>query len=215
MFKKTKPMSYEEFTKDTNLTGSDYEVYLQQHEMEQAQDEENYYKWLDSMSDEERLQHENTKPTAVGNRIKDLRKNMGMTQTQVAELLGVTKQAISRYEKGTVSPSSKNLDKLTELFNVPLHYILGTDAPKESAIDNNILSLLSYLKTQNKDRYKAEIYSTVEDCPTEEEWASMLVHDILPLLTPEQIYDVFQYAGFKALFNINHEGLDYSSLFNK
>lgn len=52
-----------------------------------------------------------------GKELKSLRKRKGLTQLQVAEHLGVTKQIITYYEKGGVIPSATNFYKLQKLFD--------------------------------------------------------------------------------------------------
>ena len=44
-------------------------------------------------------------PKLVGNRIKDLRKNKGLTQTELAELVGKDRQYLYKIEKGKVTPN--------------------------------------------------------------------------------------------------------------
>jgi len=47
--------------------------------------------------------------------IKSLRVASGLTQIQLGELMGVTHQAISRWEKGTDSPSPRHFEKLIKV----------------------------------------------------------------------------------------------------
>ena len=47
-----------------------------------------------------------------------LRRKMGLSQTDLAEKLGVTSQAVSKWEKGTSDPSTHNLIALAELYGV-------------------------------------------------------------------------------------------------
>ena len=49
--------------------------------------------------------------------IKEMRKKRGLTQKQLAELLGVKQQNVSDWERGERSPSVKNLKKLVEVLN--------------------------------------------------------------------------------------------------
>ena len=53
----------------------------------------------------------------MGVKIKETRKKRGLTQKQLAELLGVKQQNISDWERGERSPSIKNLKKLAEILN--------------------------------------------------------------------------------------------------
>lgn len=59
------------------------------------------------------------------NRIKELRKNKGITQIRLSTELGVTQETISAYENGKHYPSVENLIKMSELFGASCDYILG------------------------------------------------------------------------------------------
>lgn len=55
---------------------------------------------------------------SLGEIIKEYRMNCNMTQEFVAESLGVSRQAVSKWESGVTSPSTSNLFALAKLFNV-------------------------------------------------------------------------------------------------
>ena len=55
---------------------------------------------------------------SLGETIKDHRTRCGMTQEFVAEQLGVSRQAVSKWENGTSDPSTANLLALAKLFGV-------------------------------------------------------------------------------------------------
>lgn len=55
----------------------------------------------------------------LGDILKQARKNKGLTQSEVAEKLGVTFQAISNYERGTNSVDNDTLEKLCSLYEIP------------------------------------------------------------------------------------------------
>lgn len=61
----------------------------------------------------------------MGERIKELRKKSGMTQTDLAKKLGVTKGTISTWETGNRTPSFDALDTMGELFEASMDYIMG------------------------------------------------------------------------------------------
>ena len=52
--------------------------------------------------------------------IKNHREAKGYTQEFVAEKLGVSRQAVSKWEKGTTEPSTSNLFALAKLFDMPV-----------------------------------------------------------------------------------------------
>lgn len=58
-------------------------------------------------------------------RIRELRKVSHITQEQLATRIGVTKQAISQYERGIRQPEYETLEALADFFNVDLDYLLG------------------------------------------------------------------------------------------
>lgn len=60
-----------------------------------------------------------------GERLKKLRIDNKMTQTQVADRVGVATSAISSYESGVRLPSYNVLIKLSRLFHVSTDFLLG------------------------------------------------------------------------------------------
>ena len=74
------------------------------------------------------------------NRLKELRKEKGLTQTDLAELLEVTKLTIHNWENGVSSIKSDRLKKLCEIFDVDVPYLLGYDTVKnETSLKASVL----------------------------------------------------------------------------
>lgn len=67
----------------------------------------------------------------TGEKIRQLRKQAGMTQTDLGETLGVKKNAVSKWECGRVTdiPAGK-IKAMAELFRVPPSYLIDNDARK-------------------------------------------------------------------------------------
>lgn len=64
-------------------------------------------------------------------RIKALRREHGMTQTALGEIIGVKPDSIYTYEKGLNYPEVRNLIILADYFDVSTDYLLGrTDNPE-------------------------------------------------------------------------------------
>lgn len=62
---------------------------------------------------------------SLGEALKTYRMNCKMTQEFVAESLGVSRQAVSKWENGTSDPSTSNLLALTKLYGVSAEEILS------------------------------------------------------------------------------------------
>ena len=68
---------------------------------------------------------------SLGEALKDHRIRCQMTQEFVAERLGVSRQAVSKWENGTSDPSTSNLLALATLYTVDAADLLREVAPKE------------------------------------------------------------------------------------
>ena len=73
-----------------------------------------------------------------GSKLKELRTQAGMTQQQLATLVGVTKSVISFYELRERAPSPDVLIKCAGIFHVSTDYLLGID--KSDTLDISGLS---------------------------------------------------------------------------
>ncbi len=72
--------------------------------------------------------------TLRSDRIIQLRKEMGVSQTRLADILGATPNQISKYENGHTNPPVETLSQLAEVFNTTTDYLLGrSDVPHPGA----------------------------------------------------------------------------------
>lgn len=60
---------------------------------------------------------------SIGERITNLRKARDLSQGQLANLMGVSRQAISKWENDTASPDTLNLIRLAEVFESDIAYL--------------------------------------------------------------------------------------------
>ena len=68
-------------------------------------------------------------------RLKALRKESNLSQSQLGNMLYVTKVSICKYEKGISKPSSDVLIDLSRIFNVSTDYLLGLTAERRRIDD--------------------------------------------------------------------------------
>ena len=65
-------------------------------------------------------------------RIRSLRKERGLSQEALAEALGVSRQAVTKWEDGSALPSTANLLALADFFSVPLEDFVRPAAQEET-----------------------------------------------------------------------------------
>ena len=68
----------------------------------------------------------------IGNKILELRKKSNLSQENLSELLGVSRQTISKWETGETSPDLKQAASISKIFNVSL----------DELVDNNIKEVI-------------------------------------------------------------------------
>ena len=83
----------------------------------------------------------------LGNKIAKKRKDLGITQTEFADQLSVTRQTVSRWEAGTVMPDIDKISDIANILGVSCDYLLKDDVKDEENISfNGISRLLSEAK---------------------------------------------------------------------
>lgn len=100
-----------------------------------------------------------------GEKLKELRDERNMLQSEMAELLGVSRKTIIEYENGNCKPIRKNLIKYAQILEVPVEYlrddryntplevfnkpspeVLGMDAERRKAVSPNAISEMEFIK---------------------------------------------------------------------
>ncbi|MBR2801020.1 MAG: helix-turn-helix transcriptional regulator [Erysipelotrichaceae bacterium] len=67
----------------------------------------------------------------MGNKIARKRKDLGMTQSDFAEELSVTRQTVSRWEAGTVYPDIEKINDIASILGVSCDYLLKDGVTEE------------------------------------------------------------------------------------
>ena len=89
----------------------------------------------------------------LGQKLKEIRKKFGLSQEQLAEIMNVSRQAITKWETDAGLPDTENLKELSRIFEISIDYLLD---------NNNELPLLVMKKKLDKDNYKNKISSYEE-----------------------------------------------------
>lgn len=76
----------------------------------------------------------------TANKLTALRKHNGLSQEALAEKIGVSRQAVSKWERGEASPDTENILALSKLYCVSLDDILGDKTAEEIIRDQEIIT---------------------------------------------------------------------------
>ncbi len=68
----------------------------------------------------------------LGNKMAQKRKDLGITQTELADSLNVTRQTVSRWEAGSVMPDIDKIADIASLLGVSCDYLLKDDVREET-----------------------------------------------------------------------------------
>lgn len=93
--------------------------------------------------------------TTFGERLRQIRKEQNLSQEALAQLLGTSKQMLSRYELNQRSPRIEQVHKYAEKLHVPVDYLLG-DTEAEA------ITKVFWTEKREKPFYKIFIDVTVE-----------------------------------------------------
>lgn len=87
-------------------------------------------------------------------KLKELRKESGKTQNEVASYLKMTQAGYQKYENMQTEPSIENLIKLADFYNVSLDYLV--DRPFNNSVYLNDVerSMLEMFREMSKDNQK-------------------------------------------------------------
>lgn len=107
----------------------------------------------------------------IGKKLYDLRKQSGFTQDYVAEKLGVSAQAVSKWENDIACPDIMTLPNIAELYDITIDELFENDEvqsnvkfEKPEQINQNELLLRVYVDTVNGDVVKVSLpYPVVKE----------------------------------------------------
>jgi transcriptional regulator with XRE-family HTH domain len=96
--------------------------------------------------------------TMKGTRLKELRERKRLTQSQLAEVLDVSQQAVGKWELDKASPDDNTLIRIANYFGVTTDYLLGYDDKPTYYTDPETALLAQELK--DNPEYRALLDAT-------------------------------------------------------
>lgn len=92
----------------------------------------------------------------IANRLVELRQSLGLSQEALASSLGVSRQAVSKWERAEASPDTDNLIALANLYDISLDVLLlGREAPAPQPDESPAWSEADEERAERKRRKKA------------------------------------------------------------
>lgn len=92
-----------------------------------------------------------TSDLTVGERIKNARRVAGLTQKELAEMLGVVPSMIGQYETGARNPKIDTIKKLAASLNVSVDFLLGTSNQYSNLQENVSRALFGNTELKEND----------------------------------------------------------------
>ena len=134
----------------------------------------------------------------IANRLQKLRKEKGYSQEQLAAELGISRQAVSKWERAESSPDTDNLICLAKLYGVSLDELLSTDETIEETVDNKqVENVESEILDEDEDH---DIDDETPKVSKRTERVLRAFQSMIPILT------VAAYLVLGAVFKMWHPG---------
>ena len=96
-------------------------------------------------------------------RLKALRKQVQLTQAQIAEKLDISQQAYASWERGVKKPTQENLVKIAQVLNVSVDYLVGNSEEKLDNIELLFRMNSKGLTEEEKEIFKKELVEFMEE----------------------------------------------------
>ena len=92
----------------------------------------------------------------LGEKIAKQRKDLNYTQEQLADILGVSRQSISKWESDIAYPETEKLIELGKIFDCSMDYLLKEDIVEKGETQTSIFSEISKkaITPENKEKSK-------------------------------------------------------------
>ena len=105
----------------------------------------------------------------VANRLQQLRKAKGLSQEELANILGLSRQAISKWERAETSPDTDNLICLARLYNISIDKLLDTSESTEEIKERIAQERIKDVTDKNEETCETIEEIDEENCSENEE----------------------------------------------
>ena len=138
----------------------------------------------------------------IGSFLKELRKEKGITQEELAEMLYVSGRTVSRWETGTNMPDISLLVDIAEIFDVSIPEIINGERKNEimeKEVKETVLKLTDYTETINQ-KIKGRLFVLTVIAIIG--MIAFVIIEVMGLDTPGSIYERVASAGLGLDFGV-------------
>lgn len=135
-------------------------------------------------------------PMTLGEKLKEARKQAGLSQEQLAEKLGISRSAVAKWETDAGMPDIDNLKILSQLLDVSIDYLVDNGEELDKVVIKEPIDLSRYEGSRRKKKDKA----------VREKYPAATIHPLLArekLTKGQRIFDnllgIFTPASFGIL----------------
>ena len=145
-------------------------------------------------------------------KIKKLRKEKDMTQEQLAEYMGVSPQAVSRWETGATCPDIFALPSLAELFGISVDELLGVDEKEKQKDIRNIISVAEEKLNEGIiDEPIVELRNALNKYPNNEQLLCSLMYALYVACEDEELCKAYDGEIVSIAYRIEQHSTDSDS----
>ena len=131
---------------------------------------------------------------SLGENIKKSRKNKGLSQKQLAEILNLSEITIRRYEKCSNVPTIETLDKIAIALDVPLNELLGANATTNDSEKKTGTSL-----NEGDKKKVVNNFSELAEILDWNDFKNMSEDDIFEVIKSKEFYNYIKFLFFEKI----------------
>lgn len=131
---------------------------------------------------------------SLGENIKKLRKNKGLTQDKLSEITKISIASIQRYESGKRQPNIQTLNKIAIALDVPLNELLGTNATT-----NDIEKKIGTSLNEGDKKKVANNFNELAEILDWNDFKNINEDDIFEVIKSKEFYNYLKFLFFERI----------------
>ncbi|MCM3749160.1 helix-turn-helix domain-containing protein [Paenibacillus pasadenensis] len=110
----------------------------------------------------------------IGTRLASLREDRGWTQEQTSQSLGISRAALSHYEKNRREPDTDTLAKFADIYQVSIDYLVGRTDNPEATLDSDVRDFAGSIELSDAEILEKFAFS-IDGSPLTPEESKMFI----------------------------------------